>query len=88
MDDSDFCYGEVFVPCNTDKNPIKNVENSITIAEQALRQEKLVLVDISKYIRYVEEDWDDDSDASNKTKKLAARARHMDQPVFGLFHSQ
>lgn len=80
MDDSEFIFGEVFIPSVT-------IEEAIIGARQALLDLKLVMNDISKCIRHQENEWCDNSDMSKEINESVEKASRLNKIVYGIFRS-
>lgn len=88
MDGCDFYFAEAYVPVNAEELGATSFESIISRVKQSLLEDKLVLADISKFLRYTEEEWSSDSDMEKSAHLLAAEALSSGIITFSSFRSE
>lgn len=88
MDGSEYFYVEVFVPVENTTDSTEKLAGIIEQARIALLDEKFVLNDVSKCIRYIENEWTDDTDLNNEIRQTADKAVQADKLTFNVFRSE
>lgn len=86
IDGCDFYFAEVYVPL--EEAASRSLDSVITRAKAALLDERLELVDVSKCIRYKEQEWSFDTPMNVEVHKLAKRALASGVVEFGGFRSE
>ena len=80
LDDTEYLFGETFVPADTMQLAINQVEGF-------LLAKKLELLEITKCLKYDPQDWQDDSEKSNEINKFAGKAQGEPEPKYSIFTS-
>ncbi len=88
IDGCDFYFTEAYVPVESKDFNVTSLEPIVSRAKQSLLDDKLVLVDVSKCLRYREEEWLSNSEMDKEVHVLAAKALSSGTVRFGGFRSE
>jgi hypothetical protein len=88
MDGCDFYFAEAYVPVDAEDFGITSFESILDRVKQSLLEDKLVLTDVSKCLRYNKEEWHFDSEMEKETHALAAKALSSGSIMFSGFKSE
>ena len=88
MDGCDFYFSEAYVPVDRDEQEMTSLEKVVNCAKEALLEDRLVLNDVSKCLRYHKEHWDVDTVNNKEVRSMAAKALASSKVVFGGFRSE
>jgi hypothetical protein len=72
IDGCDYYFAEAYVP--VDVAPILSLDSIINKVKDELAQERLVLTDVSKCIRYKEDEWSADTAPNAEVRKMAKKS--------------
>lgn len=86
VDGRDYYFAEAYVP--VDVEPILSLDSIINKVKDVLAKERLVLVDISKCIRYNEQEWPADTAPSAEMHKGAKKSLASGAIEFSGFRSE
>ena len=88
IDGCNFYFAEAYVPVDGEEFSSTSFESILNRVKQSLLDDKLVLADISKCLRYSEDEWGSDSDMEKSVHLLAASARSSGTIKFSSFRSE
>lgn len=88
MDGCDYYFAEAYVPVNDGEFGLTSLESILSRVKQSLLDDKLVLADVSKCLRYKEEEWRSDSEMEKEVRVLAAKAFSSGVITFSSFKSE
>lgn len=88
VDGCDFYFSEAYVPVDGEEFGVTSFESILNRVKKLLFDEKLVLTDVSKCLRYNEGEWGSDSDMEKSAHLLATSALSSGDIKFSSFRSE
>jgi len=88
IDGCDFYFSEAYVPVDRDGQEMTSIAKVVNRAKEALLEDRLVLSDVSKCLRYHKEHWDVDTVMNKEVHSAAAQALSSNKVEFGGFRSE
>ena len=88
IDGGEFYFTEVFVPSECIEDNPDSIKEMIGKTKQVLLNERLELTDISKSIRYQEDEWTEDTELNNEIQMTVKESIRSNQIKFNTFRSE
>lgn len=88
MDRCDFYFSEIYVPADNEEIGAASLETILTRVKQSLLEDKLVLIDVSKCLRYRADEWPSETALDIAVHNLAERALTTGSIQFSSFRSE
>ncbi|HTF95494.1 MAG TPA: hypothetical protein VL995_05120 [Cellvibrio sp.] len=86
IDSCDYYFAEAYVP--VDVTPIRSLDSIINKVKDELAKARLALTDVSKCIRYKEDEWSADTAPNTEVRKMAKKSLAYGAIEFSGFRSE
>lgn len=87
MDGCEFYFVDAFIPIDKSLGA-DSIPNAISKVKSTLLEDKLELAEVIQCMKFLHEEWVDQTEADESLHHLATRAFESDDMVFGTFRSE